>query len=375
MLKLKFKILFLVVVAFTITLFFNINSVLANEKSLTVIAGDKKYEFFSYEIGNYNGEYFLKDAKSVVDGIFLDTVIHPVNSQVIFNDNGNFYLTDHKQGKQILKDQLLKDISYALNNKKQTVNANFTTTKPKTSKPDLQNQTIMRSTFTTRYPYSTEERKYNIWLSASKLNGTKIENGKEFSFNQTVGPRTEENGFKVAKIILDGNFVDGVGGGVCQVSTTLYNTAILSGLKITEHHSHSLPISYVEPSFDAMVNSGTSDLKFINNTGSDIYISAFADNEKITVTFYGTKQNENYERISIVTNTIPPEQPLEIEDETLPFGEKIIAENPKNGIESEGYLVKYVNGVRVKTLKLRKDKYKAVRGKILIGTLNTTPPL
>ena len=371
MLKLKFKILILAVVAFTSALFFTKSVVFASEKSLTVIVGNKKYEFYDYEIGFYNNKYFLKNATDIADGIFLDTIIKPVDSQVIFDDNGEFYLTSSKNGKQIDKDTLLKDISYALNNDISTVKAKFKTTHPLVTKKALESQTILRSSFTTYFPYSSAERKSNIRLASSKINGVKIAKNQEFSFNKTVGARTEENGFKIAKVILDGAYIDGVGGGVCQVSSTLYNTAILSGLQITEHHSHSLPVSYVEPSFDAMVNSGTSDLRFVNNTDSDIYISAYADNEKITIKFYGLKQTESYERVSVVTNTILPDSPLEVLDDTIPLGEKVMVEKPQNGLESEGYLIKYSNGVRVNTYKIRSDKYKAVRGKVLIGT-NTT---
>ena len=372
MLKLKFKIIILAVVAFTTALFFTKSVVFASEKSLTIIAGDKRYEFYNYEIGFYNNEYFLKNASAVIDGIFLDTVINPIESKVVFKDNGEFYLTQSKNGKQIDKAALLNDVAHALNNGVQTVKAKFITTTPTVTKTALENQTLLRAGFTTNYPYSSQERKSNIRLAASKINGVKIGKNQEFSFNLTVGARTEENGFKTAKVIVNGNYVDGVGGGVCQVSTTLYNAAILSGLKITEHHSHSLPVSYIEPSFDAMVNSGTSDLKIANNTESDVYISAVADSEKITIKFYGSKQNEKYERVSVITNTIEPEVTEEILDDTLPYGEKVIIEKPQNGLESEGYLIKYEDGVRVKSYKLRSDKYKAVRGKTLIGTLNPT---
>ncbi len=372
MLKLKFKIIILAVVAFTSALFFNKTVVSASETFLTVIAGNKTYEFLPFEIGNYNGNYYLKNGETVVDGIYLDTIVRPTDSQVVFKDNGEFYLTEHKNGKQILKEQLIRDINYALNNQKSTVTANFTPIPPTVTKLDLQKRTVLRSTFTTSFPYSTEERKHNIHLAGSKINGTKLKNGEEFSFNKTVGARTEENGFKTAKVILNGSFVDGVGGGVCQVSSTLYNTAILSGLTITEHHNHSLLVSYVEPSFDAMVNSSGSDLKFINTTGEDIYISATTQNDKITFNVYGVPQAETYERVSVVKNTIQPEEILEVEDDTLPIGERVVSEYPKNGVESEGYLIKYVNGKRIKTIKLRSDKYKAMRGKVLIGTLDST---
>ena len=151
----------------------------------------------------------------------------------------------------------------ALNSSVTNVYATFITTPPQVTKQDLVNLTILRSEFTTYYPYSTPDRKLNIKLCASKINGTTLKSGEEFSFNNKVGKRTEENGFKLAKIIFNGSFIDGIGGGVCQVSTTLYNCALLSGLKITEHHSHSLAVSYIEPSFDAMVSGDYADLNFV----------------------------------------------------------------------------------------------------------------
>ena len=190
MLKLKFKIIILAVVAFTSALFFNKTVVSASETFLTVIAGNKTYEFLPFEIGNYNGNYYLKNGETVVDGIYLDTIVRPIDSQVVFKDNGEFYLTEHKNGKQILKEQLIRDINYALNNQKSTVTANFTPIPPTVTKLDLQKRTVLRSTFTTSFPYSTEERKHNIHLAGSKINGTKLKNGEEFSFNKTVGART-----------------------------------------------------------------------------------------------------------------------------------------------------------------------------------------
>ena len=190
---------------------------------------------------------------------------------------------------------------------------------------------------------------------------------QEFSFNDVVGIRSEENGYKTAKIILNGEYSEGVGGGVCQVSTTLYNCALVSGLKITEHHRHSLNVGYIEPSFDAMVNSYTSDLKFVNTTAKNVYILSYTTDNSITFSIYGEKQLENYERVSIIKEEISPDELEYIEDENLIYGQTKILPEPKSGIISEGYLIKYLNGERVSNILLRKDTYKSVRGKTLIG--------
>ena len=166
-------------------------------------------------------------------------------------------------------------------------------------------QLVLRSKFFTSYPSSTEERKSNIKLAAKSLDYAFVDVGGEFSFNQTVGARTEKRGYKTAKIIVGGEFVDGVGGGVCQVSTTLYNAVLLAGLKVTEFHAHSLPVSYVAPSFDAMVNSGSADLKFINNTHNPVYIRAFADDATLTIEIYGEPMNFSRSCLRILMLTLP----------------------------------------------------------------------
>ena len=119
------------------------------------------------------------------------------------------------------------------------------------------------SSYTTYFNAEDRGRCENIAIAAELISGITVQPYGEFSFNQTVGKRTEEAGFQQAKIIVNGEYVLGTGGGVCQVSTTLYNAALKSGLTVTEFHPHSLQVSYVPPSRDAMVST-QSDLCFIN---------------------------------------------------------------------------------------------------------------
>ena len=238
---------------------------------------------------------------------------------------------------------------------------------------NLQPKTLeKRASFYTSYPSSTEERKSNISLACKMLNNTLVDVNGEFSFNQTVGARTEKNGYKVSKIIVGGEFVDGVGGGVCQVSTTLYNAVLLAGLKITECHPHSLPVSYVAPSFDAMVNSGSSDLRFINNTYNPIIIKAFADGTTLKIEIWGEPLLVNYSRQSVVTGEIPAPKEQEVLDEkgeypTLYQGERLFVRYSKTGFTSEGYLIASKNGKILSVKKIRTDKYSAQRGLVVLG--------
>ncbi len=231
---------------------------------------------------------------------------------------------------------------------------------------------VLRSEFYTTYSSSNEERKHNIYLASTSLNNTLVDVGGEFSFNKTVGERTLKRGYKKAKIIFNGNFIEGVGGGVCQVSTTLYNALLLSGLKITEYHPHSLAVSYVAPSFDAMVNSGTSDLRFVNNTDNPIIIKTVADGKRLTVQIYGEENQFTYERLSITTEEIlAPKEKIVIDEKgeypELLEGEKKTITYSKNGLKSTAYIIKKQNGKTVKIIKLRDDKYNPITGLIVIG--------
>lgn len=230
----------------------------------------------------------------------------------------------------------------------------------------------VRSSFYTMYSTSSSERKSNIKLATRSLNNYFLDVGAEFSFNKTVGERTEKRGYKTSKIIFNGKFIEGIGGGVCQVSSTLYNAVILAGLLITECHPHSLPVSYVSPSFDAMVNSGTADLRFINNTSNPIIINACATDERVKITIYGEQMMEKIITESLITAEIEAPEEQQIEDEKgeypdLHEGEKRVITYSKKGLKSKGYLIKYREGKMIEKIKIREDKYSAMRGVIVLG--------
>ena len=241
---------------------------------------------------------------------------------------------------------------------------------------DLQpSQITQRASFYTSYSASTPERKHNIKLASKSIDNTFVDVGGEFSFNLVVGERTEKRGYKKSKIIINGEFADGIGGGVCQVSTTLYNAVLLAGLEIVEYHPHSLPVSYVAPSFDAMVNSSYADLKFRNNTKNPIIIRAYADDDRLKIVVFGQKMLERYERESVLFQTIPVLDDVIVdEDNQYPDvfkGEKKQVKFGKEGYISQGYLIKVLNGKRIKK-RIRQDKYNATRGLIVYGNAEKT---
>ena len=163
----------------------------------------------------------------------------------------------------------------------------LTEVEPKITIKDLSPLGKLRSAYFTNYASSSANRKGNLALAASKLDGHLLMPGEIFSYNDRVGPRTESRGWKTAHQFQDGQIVDGVGGGVCQSSSTLYNAVLMGGLKIVERHNHSLPVAYLSPARDASVSYGHLDFKFANNTDGPLYLSAAADGKKFQIRLYG----------------------------------------------------------------------------------------
>ena len=240
---------------------------------------------------------------------------------------------------------------------------------PLVTASELVKATYTRGSFATQYSESNADRSHNIALALSKLSGTVLKPGEELSFNAVVGKRTASRGFRQAKIIVDGDYVTGWGGGVCQASTTLYNAALLAGMEITAVYNHSLVSGYIEPSFDAMVNSSGADLKFRNPTDAPVYIAASAAGGTARVKIYGVKPEFDIVRKSVVLEHIsPPDAQIIVDTEHkyLPAeatdGDSFVVRAPKDGLKSEAYLEYYRGGVLVCRKRIRSDTYRAVGG-------------
>jgi vancomycin resistance protein YoaR len=134
---------------------------------------------------------------------------------------------------------------------------------------------------------SIPNRVHNIRLAAASLDGALVEPDQEFSFNQTVGKTGAEQGYKPAPVIVNRRLVDGIGGGVCQVSSTLYNAILLADLALVERANHSLTVGYLPPGLDATVSDGWLDLRFLNNRNHAVWIRTFIEGSNLTVSIYG----------------------------------------------------------------------------------------
>lgn len=240
----------------------------------------------------------------------------------------------------------------------------------------LKNSVGKRSEFSTSYSSSSKSRKQNVKKALSNFNGLIVQPGQTVSFNQTTGPRTEANGYNNANIIVGGVYVEGVGGGVCQASTTLYNALLLADIEILSVTHHSLPASYVPLSFDAMVSGDYSDLVFKNNLENPIYIKTFSDENNIGVEIYGQKLDNGIEikRRAELVKVLPHNGDKIVADAKGEYSNKVLYKGeyhrvkyPREGYESKGYLQYYKDGNLIEEKEIRHDFYRAQEGIVMEG--------
>ena len=230
------------------------------------------------------------------------------------------------------------------------------------------------STFTTRYDASDTDRTTNLVLACQKLNGKVIMPGETFSYNETLGPRTAAAGYKNAKIYESGQVVDGLGGGICQISSTLYNAALMSDMEIVERRNHQFVTSYVKAGRDATVVYGSTDFRFKNTRTYPVKIIASAKNGIATVSIFGIKEADREYTYSFSTETVStiPYTTKYVEDSSLAAGKEVVKQKGANGLVTKTYMTKRLDGKVVSTELLSKDTYSAMQRIVNRGTAKTT---
>lgn len=223
--------------------------------------------------------------------------------------------------------------------------------------------------YETYYNEQNINRSTNIEIAASKINGTVILPNEIFSYNEVVGNRTEEAGFKLAHIYQAGKIVDGIGGGVCQVSSTLYNASLYANLEIVERKSHQFMPTYVETGRDATVTDEYIDFKFKNTRKYPVKIVCSAKNGILKCQIYGKREEIEYdiEIQNVVIEEIPYKTEYQ-ENTEEKVGAKTIIQNGRNGYKCETYRITKLNGnILTKTI-ISTDAYNAMNEIIKIGT-------
>lgn len=289
-------------------------------------------------------------------------------------EGGEIIYIEGKTGIKIDKEKLEEDVSAGMDQgfEQFEIQAQTLEVSPSITVQDLKNRLVKKSGTSTEFKSSSASRVANVVKAAGLLNGEMIPAGKTFSINSVLGARTSDNGWSVATAISSGKYIDDVGGGVCQVSSTLYNSAVKAGLEVVERRPHTFPVSYLPVGQDAAISTGGPDLKLKNNYDFPIYIVAYASSSSKTldVMIYGPK-NEDGGSYVFKSNEIENEQPsgkatINVNNNLLE-GEYVEIKPRKNRIVVERWLEYVIDGKTVRTEKMSNDTYAAFNGEYAVG--------
>lgn len=303
-----------------------------------------------------------------------------VNSEISFkpNQKNMFEITASKNGIAVDKDKLYQSINHQFLNKKSIkVNIPVISTDPEVKEEDNKKLTNKISSFKTNVADSTGGRKHNVKLALDKFNGLVVQPGDIVSFNKLTSPHTASSGYKNATIIYKGRFVDGVGGGICQASTTLYNALLLAGVHVIEVSKHTLPVKYVPLALDAMVAENIADLKFQNTSDYPIFIKTSSTSQDVLVEIFSHQLSDNitYKTRSETIRTIPQIGDIIKVDDRKEYTDKVLFKGefhrlsyPREGYEAKAYLQTLKDGKIIKEEKIRHETYHPQNGIIIEGS-------
>ncbi|MEY8357172.1 VanW family protein [Lachnospiraceae bacterium 54-53] len=307
----------------------------------------------------------------------------PVNAQLTGRDNENnrwIYL-EGENGILIDEEKTVQDIMRMVTQKnlEGVVEAEVREEVPSLTASQAKEEYQVIGTFTT-IATDNENRNNNIKLAVNALDGLVIFPEEEFSFNKTTGNRTIERGYKPAGAYRNGEFVEEPGGGVCQVSSTLYNAIILSGIATTERHPHSFEPSYVIPGEDAMVSydgySGP-DLCFVNKDNTSVALRAVFKDKKITISIIARPILEKGVTISMRSEKVKeydPPKPNYEEDQTLQLDQEVVVTQGIKGTTWKTYLITSKDGIVVKEVYFHTSTYKGKPGLVKRNSSGTVIP-
>ncbi|MCR5670445.1 MAG: VanW family protein [Butyrivibrio sp.] len=253
-----------------------------------------------------------------------------------------------------------------------TIQISVKADEPKGSAEELAKVRDVLGTFTTSYKTSGAARSANVANGCSLINGHTIYPGEEFSVLEAITPFSEANGYHLAGSYLNGLVVESLGGGICQVSTTLYNAVLLAELEVTERHNHSMIVTYVSPSADAAIaESGGKNFKFVNSTDSPIYIEGYTTEDKhITFTVYGVETRPAGRKVSFeseVLETTPASADQFVTDPSQAVG-YVGTQSAHLGYKAQLWKIVTENGEVTEKEVVNSSTYKMVPKIVTVGT-------
>ncbi len=283
-------------------------------------------------------------------------------------ENGQIVISDAKNGYVIDTDKSRDELSKILALEENEVTISFIDSTAQYTRNDFNDFTVIGS-YDTKYNIYDTSRNKNLATASSKINNVTLYPGEVFSTNAHYGETTVENGYAVSHVIVDNELVDGVGGGVCQISTTLYNAVIRAELEVVERRNHSIPVGYAPLGFDATLANPYIDFKFKNNYDAPILITAWIDNGTASVRIYGQETHDSGRTLKFRSELVSEDPAVvnTVEDDTLKTGEKVVEVTPIDGKVVNTYKDVYENGKLVDTVFLSKSNYARRDGVTKVG--------
>lgn len=245
---------------------------------------------------------------------------------------------------------------------------------PRGTREELEKVQDLLGSYTTNYKDSSANRCENISIAASKIDGTVLYPGEELSVAEAFGPLTGSNGYKLAGAYENGQVVESYGGGVCQVSTTLYNAVILAELEITERFNHSMIVSYVKPSQDAAIAGDYKDLKFVNNQESPIYLEGYTVGKNVYFNIYGEETRPEGREVRYESEVVSQQDPgIQFVATGDPVGYIGVAQGKHTGYVARLWKIVTVDGVEESREAFNKSTYRASPKIVNVGTASADP--
>ncbi|HZK28527.1 MAG TPA: VanW family protein, partial [Thermoclostridium sp.] len=316
--------------------------------------------------------YNIEKVTSIIQRISNEASIKEKNAKITIND-GLIELNPHINGYALDVDLCINRIENALVNRQwNDIELCVVKTAPQVTSQLVENIGYKLGGFETTFNINNEARVHNIKNACNRINQSLLLPQQEFSMDKALGDRTEKNGYKQARVIINNEYVDGLGGGICQVTSTVYNTVLLSGLVVLERRNHTLPASYIDVGRDATISQGYIDLRFKNTSDYSVLIEAKTKEDKLSVVFWGI---EPVEKTSFMIRTkiiqVIEAQGVEaVVDPLLKAGEIEVLRQAKPGYKVEVYrdtLDK--SGKVIETEKISVDSYLPQKMKIKTGGL------
>ena len=348
----------------------NTDEVLLKAVNLSPLSGEK--ELFCKMSLN------AEECRAYLEKLTEPLALEPQNAKLTYK-KGAFNYEKEKDGERVDVSAMVRNMTTLPSGETHRLDAVLLNEKAKYTEADAKKDSALIASFQTSFAkgnYGVKNRVHNIKKAAGLIDGYKIEVGETFDMNAVLGDRNGENGWREATAIREGSYVQEYGGGVCQVSTTLYNAALMADLKITERRPHSWPLGYVDIGRDATISTGGPNLCFVNTTEAPVYISALTDTEEktISVALYGRKRVDGMNiriRSEKVESIEDPGDEIRI-DKSLSAGERTRVRESREGSVSETYKQYYSSdGILVREELVGRDKYRAIKGIVLVSGKKT----